>query len=125
MLWCVLLVPPSVVLLDNHTAAKLGKVNCYGWKWEVKPNIAEPWRGYCANYLALNSYDIRLSPFHLLYSGWINVGSMDLSGSHGFLWPSTNYNVTQVYNLGFHSGAVYPSYSHERHHGFSIRCLAR
>jgi len=121
----VIKVSPSVVLLDNHTTAKIGKVNCYGWKWETPPIEGNWWQGYHAKYIKLNNYDIRMRPLYYLYGGYVYPGSLVTVGAEGDYWSSTAYDNDRAYYLGFSSTNFYPSNNGWRFHGFSIRCLAR
>jgi len=113
----VMLVTPSVVLLDNHTT------NRKGWKWENKP-----WneiQGYYANYFKLNNYDMRTELFYFLYGGHVLAGFLYNAGASGSYWSSVIHDLNDAYHLGFNGIGIFPSYSSWRSHGFSIRCLAR
>jgi len=102
------------------------EIESYGWKWEHEPYAS--WDSYSANYLEYNNYSVKLWPFYLLYSGWINVGSLDRAGANGDYWSSTAYDTINAYDLHLNSASLYPSNNtngDNRLRGFSIRCLAR
>jgi len=109
---------PSVVLLDNHTTARKG------WKWENTPETK--WESYFANYLKYNGYDIRMQPFYLFRSGYIESGRLNQTGGkYGDYWSSTTVSINDAYNLLVYSDKTFPSNNGSRWYGFSIRCLAK
>jgi len=83
------------------------------------------WQGYHANYITLNSYDIRMQPFYFLYGGWIYPGSIHSTGAHGVYWSSTVDSIEYSYYLDLYPSDVFASGNYGRYDGFSIRCLAR
>jgi len=120
-----MLVTPSVVLLDNHTTNRKGEITeSYGWKWENKPPMSDAWLGYYANYLKIDNLDVRLQPFYLVYSGWINQAIND-TGYDGNYHTSAQLTDTRIYYLGFDNTNLFPSPDNWRLCGYSIRCLAR
>ena len=78
---------------------------------------------YIENQSSVNS--MGATPLYFVRGGFVNGGSLSLSGSYGFCWPSTFSDVSGAYSLRFDSSNVYPQYYDYRRNGFFIRCVAR
>jgi len=94
----------------------------YGWKWENKPDYE--WGGYYANYLEVNSFDVRTQPLSILYGGIVFDGQLNFASMYGYYWTSTG-DSGGTYRLSFYPDSLYPSSYDWRYYGYSIRCLAR
>lgn len=76
----------------------------------------------CDNDGKLNG-QLLIDKLELGLNGYVATGSLNRAGAIGYYWASTAYSPEVAYYLGFNSGALYPSYSHWRFYGFSIRLV--
>ena len=97
-----------------------------GWRVPAFENGKSPWNGMTKdsqgtfnkgyNWDALGYYPAAGS------RNYTN-GTINLVGSNGYYWASSNSDTYGCY-LGFLSGAVDTRYSYNRSYGFSVRCVS-
>ena len=78
---------------------------------------------YIENVSSVNS--MGASPLYFVRGGYVNGGSLIISGSDGSYWFSTFYGSSNAYGLYYNSSNVLPQGNGNRSYGRSVRCLAR
>ena len=67
----------------------------------------------------ITSYSSAFSP---VYSGFYYGGSLSRTGSYGYWWSSTAYDIDNQYVLRYYSGSL-STYNLSKVFGFSVRCV--
>ena len=71
------------------------------------------------------SIAFRTYPNNFLYSGYVLGSSVPTRGSAGYYWSKSAFGSNYAYALYLLNVLVYPSNGYNKHHGFSVRCLAQ
>ena len=64
-------------------------------------------------------------PLWLVRAGYVDSGSLNISGDRGYCWSSTVNSAYLAYDLGIDSSYFRPSDVSGRYVGFPVRCVAR
>ncbi|MBR5046253.1 hypothetical protein IKX73_01330, partial [Candidatus Saccharibacteria bacterium] len=67
---------------------------------------------------------LRTFPNNFVYSGYVDVSSVNGRGGNGFYWSATAYSGNIAYGFTFYSTGVYPgTYNSIKYYGRAVRCL--
>ncbi|MBR2543418.1 hypothetical protein IKF03_02385, partial [Candidatus Saccharibacteria bacterium] len=86
--------------------------------------LAALYDNYTGN-TSISSEGLEKTPVYMPRPGYVHAGVLYGAGNSEYYWSSTVSSATVARNLGFHSAVVYPESEHNRHYGFSLRCVAR